>query len=102
MAEENSRNNTRVVITYRKRGIFIGKLLWLIIIISSIFEAVFLSWTVVPASIFLLIILGLYIGRLINNKIFEKTGLEKKDQQALWEKYLLDNEKQKNNKEFEA
>jgi len=84
MIEKNTHEKEKLVIKYRKKSILAGIVLWVVILLSSIIGTMFVSWIMIPISIGLGLIGGLYIGRKINNNIREKTGLSTKEQQSVW------------------
>ena len=84
MVENDAHRNEEIIIKYRKTAMFIGVILWIAIISSSIVETIFINWTMIPISIFVGLLLGLYIGRRTNQKIIKKTGLDLETQQAIW------------------
>lgn len=76
--------NTEVIIRYRKRAMFIGVMLWAVIILASIVGTILVNWTMIPLSIFGGFVLGFFIGRHTNQKIRKETGLELDEQQIIW------------------
>jgi type IV secretory pathway VirB3-like protein len=82
--ETDAHRNEQIIIKYRKRAMFIGVILWIAIISSSIVGTVFINWTMIPISIFVGLLLGLYIGHHTNQKIIKETGLDLETQQAIW------------------
>ncbi|QQO53686.1 MAG: hypothetical protein N838_10300 [Thiohalocapsa sp. PB-PSB1] len=86
MIEKDTNRNEEIIIRHRKNGIFIGITLWIVIIITSIVGTIFVNWTMIPASIFVGLVLGSYIGSRINRKIMKETGLDLKTQQAIWKR----------------
>jgi hypothetical protein len=84
MIEKDVRRNEEIIIRYRKNALLIGIILWIAIILTSIAGTILVNWTMIPISMFLGLIFGLYIGRRTNQKIKEETGLKVEAQQAIW------------------
>jgi len=90
MIEKDTNRNEEIIIRYRRNGIFIGIILWIVTIITSIIGTIFAHWAMTPVSIFVGLILGSYIGHRINKKIMKETGLDLKTQQAIWKHIFYD------------